>query len=63
MTYDLSDNIEFHECPDDNTCTLSEQVAFYIETYQTAGIGAAVGYEIGTPAYPDPTHGKTACVV
>merc|ERR1711964_657254 len=27
-----------------------------MDTYQKAGIGANVGYEIGTPAYPDKTH-------
>ena len=26
MTYDLSDNESFHECPTDDTCTLLEQV-------------------------------------
>jgi hypothetical protein len=26
MTYDLSDNAEFHECPNDDACTLSDQV-------------------------------------
>lgn len=25
-------------------------------TYASAGISASVGYEVGTPAYPDPTH-------
>lgn len=33
-----------------------QQVAFYMDTYAKAGIPANVGYEIGTPAYPDPTH-------
>lgn len=56
MTYDLIDNQKFHECPNDSTCTLEKQVAFYMDTYQKAGIGANVGYEIGTPAYPDKTH-------
>jgi hypothetical protein len=57
MTYDLSDNPEFHECPgDDDTCALDKQVEFYMDTYKTAGMDAAVGYEIFTPAYPDPTH-------
>merc|ERR1712170_332211 len=56
MTYDLSDNQQFHECPNDSTCTLEKQVAFYMNTYQSAGIPANVGYEIGTPAYPDKEH-------
>ena len=59
MTYDLSDNQDFHECPSDQTCSLDKQVGFYIDTYVTAGIPASVGYELGTPAYPDPTHDKT----
>lgn len=25
-------------------------------TFADAGIAASVGYEVGTPAYPDPTH-------
>merc|ERR1712150_20999 len=56
MTYDLSDNQQFHECPNDSTCTLEKQVEFYMNTYKTAGIAANVGYEIGTPAYPDKEH-------
>lgn len=56
MTYDLSSNTEFHECPKDGVCTLDQQVAFYMNTYSTAGITANVGYEVGTPAYPDPIH-------
>lgn len=56
MTYDLSDNQKYHECPNDSTCTLEQQVAFYMNTYQSAGIPANVGYEIGTPAYPDKDH-------
>merc|ERR1712063_56052 len=56
MTYDLSDDEKYHECPDSNTCTLEKQVAFYMNTYQTAGIAANVGYEVGTPAYPDKEH-------
>jgi len=59
MTYDLSDNTKFHECPTDNDCELEKQVAFYMNTYQQAGIPANVGYEIGTPAYPDPKHDKS----
>ena len=53
MTYDLSSNMQYYECPDSSTCSLSEQVAFYMDTFKSAGIPAAVGYEIGTPAYPD----------
>ena len=30
-----------------------------MDTYASAGIPASVGYELGTPAYPDPTHDKT----
>ena len=56
MTYDLSDNPEFHECPADNTCQLDQQVAFYMKTYSDAGIAANVGYEVGVPAYPAPDH-------
>jgi len=59
MTYDLSDNPEFHECPQDNVCTLPQQVQFYMNTYKESSIPANVGYEIGVPAYPDPTHDKT----
>jgi len=59
MTYDLSDNPEFHECPSDSQCTLDKQVAFYMQTYQQAGIPANVGYEVGTPAYPAPDHDPT----
>jgi len=58
MTYDLSKNQKFHECPDDSTCELEKQVDFYMNTYKEAGIPANVGYEIGTPAYPDPVHDK-----
>jgi len=58
MTYDLSDNPEFHECPADQVCTLDKQVGFYMDTYTSAGIPANVGYELGTPAYPSPTHDK-----
>jgi len=56
MTYDLSSNEQFHECPQDGVCSLDQQVAFYMSTYDQAGIPASVGYEVGTPAYPDPTH-------
>ena len=56
---DLSDNRDFHECPTDQACTLEQQVGFYMDTFVSAGIPACVGYELGTPAYPDPTHDKT----
>lgn len=77
MTYDLSDDEEYSECPAPGVCTLDQQVrdcidragralleatcalqncqvAFYMATYTSANIPAAVGYETGTPAYPDP---------
>lgn len=56
---DLSDNRDFHECPTEQACTLAQQVAFYVDTFLSAGIPACVGYELGTPAYPDPTHDKS----
>lgn len=56
MSYDLSDNPQFHECPDDNDCPLDKQVAFYMKAYQDAQIPANVGYEVGVPAYPSPDH-------
>jgi len=56
MTYDLSDNEQYYECPASNVCTLDQQVQFYMNTYTQAAITAGVGYEIGTPAYPDPTQ-------
>lgn len=59
MTYDLSDNPEFHECPEENICSLSDQVEYYMKAYDNASIVANVGYEIGTPAYPSPTHDPT----
>jgi len=59
MTYDLSSNPEFHECPSDSVCALDKQVDFYMGTYKTAGIAANVGYEIGIPAYPGETHDPT----
>ena len=35
------------------------QVAFYMDQYASSGMqGLAMGYEISTPAYPDPTHDK-----
>lgn len=59
MTYDLSSNEQFHECPEPGKCALDVQVDFYMSTYATAGIPANVGYEVGTPAYPDPKHDPT----
>lgn len=56
MTYDLSSNEQFHECPSPGVCSLDQQVEFYMNTYQQAGITASVGYEIGQPAYPDHDH-------
>ena len=58
MTYDLSADEDFHECPDDQDCPLDKQVAYYMNTFKTANIAASVGYEIGTPAYPSPIHDK-----
>lgn len=60
MTYDLSKDEDFHECPDDQDCPLDKQVAFYMNTYKTANAKAAVGYEISTPAYPSKTHDAQA---
>lgn len=59
MTYDLSSNNDFHECPKDNVCSLSQQVEYYMKTYRDGGFSANVGYEVGQPAYPDPTHDKS----
>ncbi|KAF9574508.1 hypothetical protein EC968_006313 [Mortierella alpina] len=62
MTYDLSSNMKYTECPDGNAtlCPLDKQVSYYMNSYAKAGMAATVGYEIGTPAYPakdhDPTH-------
>jgi hypothetical protein len=42
MSYDLSDNPTFHECPPSGGCTLSDQVEFYLNTYKEAGIPAGV---------------------
>jgi hypothetical protein len=53
MTYDLSDDESHYECPVPTACTLDQQVAFYMQTYANASIPANVGYETGTPAYPD----------
>jgi len=59
MTYDLSSNNEFHECPTSSACSLDAQVEFYMKTYRDGGFQANVGYEVGQPAYPDPTHDKS----
>lgn len=58
MTYDLSSNEKYHECPEPGKCALDVQVEFYMNTYKTANIPANTGFEIGQPAYPDPTHDK-----
>merc|ERR1711937_971513 len=59
MTYDLSSNNDFHECPSTGVCDLDAQVEFYMKTYRDGGFSANVGYEVGQPAYPDPTHDKS----
>ncbi|KAI8832804.1 hypothetical protein BJ741DRAFT_650984 [Chytriomyces cf. hyalinus JEL632] len=60
MTYDLSSNNAFFECPDTTSnCELGGQVKFFMNTFATAGIPARVGYEIGQPAYPDPSNDPT----
>ncbi|KAI9328167.1 hypothetical protein BDR26DRAFT_874466 [Obelidium mucronatum] len=61
MTYDLSKNNQYFECPSGSTadCDLAGQVKFYMNTFSTANIPARVGYEIGQPAYPDPTNDPT----
>ncbi|KAG0349602.1 hypothetical protein BG004_000008 [Podila humilis] len=59
MTYDLSKNQEYHECPDSNTCSLSQQVNYYMKSYADNGMEATVGYEIGIPAYPAIEHDPT----
>ncbi|KAJ3017059.1 UNVERIFIED_CONTAM: hypothetical protein HDU68_011878 [Siphonaria sp. JEL0065] len=58
MTYDLSNNNAYFECPSGSTadCNLAGQTKFYMNTYASANILARVGYEIGQPAYPDPTN-------
>lgn len=33
MTYDLSDDEEYSECPEPGVCTLDQQVQFYMNTY------------------------------
>merc|ERR1711957_1044566 len=58
MTYDLSSNNDFHECPTDSVCALEKQVEFYMKTYRDQGFSSNVGYEVGQPAYPDPTMAK-----
>ncbi|KAI8350201.1 hypothetical protein B0O80DRAFT_500798 [Mortierella sp. GBAus27b] len=57
MSYDLSSNEKYHECPEPGVCSLSQQVNYHMDSYKKAGIGAHVGYEIGTPAYPDKHQG------
>ncbi|KAF9362095.1 hypothetical protein BGX26_004180 [Mortierella sp. AD094] len=59
MTYDLSNNQQYYECPDSNTCTLSQQVNYYMNSYAANNMIAHVGYEIGIPAYPAPDHDPT----
>ncbi len=59
MTYDLSDDESHYECPTPAVCTLDQQVDFYMSTYAAASIPANVGYETGTPAYPDPVENPT----
>ncbi|KAF9938944.1 hypothetical protein BGZ75_006094 [Mortierella antarctica] len=59
MTYDLSKNQQYHECPDENTCSLSQQVNYYMKSYADNGMTANVGYEIGIPAYPASDHDPT----
>lgn len=59
MSYDLSNDKDHYECPAPDACSLDTQVDFYMKTFADAGIPANVGYEIGTPAYPDPARDKT----
>ncbi|KAF9162486.1 hypothetical protein DFQ26_003508 [Actinomortierella ambigua] len=59
MTYDLSNNQQYHECPDTGVCSLSQQVLYYMNSYAANNLNAIVGYEIGTPAYPDPIQDPT----
>ncbi|KAG0232346.1 hypothetical protein B0O80DRAFT_427005 [Mortierella sp. GBAus27b] len=59
MTYDLSNNEQYHECPDTGVCSLSQQVNYYMDSYVKNGLDANVGYEIGIPAYPDKVHDPT----
>jgi len=58
MTYDLSSNNDFHECPTPDVCALDKQVDFYMKTYRDGGFKANVGYEVGQPAYPPASHDK-----
>ncbi|KAI8617317.1 hypothetical protein BC830DRAFT_1079975 [Chytriomyces sp. MP71] len=54
MTYDISEASD--ECPSTGVCSLSQQVDFYMGTYKQmlgGSAGVYVGYEIGTPAYPN----------
>ncbi|KAI9324688.1 hypothetical protein BDR26DRAFT_880775 [Obelidium mucronatum] len=55
MTYDVSTATD--ECPKPGVCSLSQQVDFYMGTYlkmmKGNNAGLYVGYEIGTPAYPE----------
>ncbi|KAK3818793.1 MAG: hypothetical protein J3Q66DRAFT_387650 [Benniella sp.] len=59
MTYDLSNNQQYHECPEAGVCSLSQQVNYYMNSYAANGLKAFVGYEIGIPAYPDKIHDPT----
>ncbi|KAI1313887.1 hypothetical protein EDD11_002422 [Mortierella claussenii] len=59
MTYDLSNNQQYYECPDTGICSLSQQVNYYMNSYASNGLTATVGYEIGIPAYPDKNHDPT----
>ncbi|KAI9346614.1 hypothetical protein BDR26DRAFT_916545 [Obelidium mucronatum] len=57
MTYDLSKNPTFHECPSSpETCDLAGQVSFYLSTFTPITPAARIGFEIGVPAYPDSVH-------
>ncbi|KAF9574509.1 hypothetical protein EC968_006314 [Mortierella alpina] len=58
MTYDLSSNMQYTECPEGKVelCPLDKQVSYYMKSYADAGMVAHVGYEIGTPAYPAKDH-------
>ena len=40
-------------------CSLEAQVDYYMKTYSAFEEGAYVGYEVGTPAYPNPKHDPT----
>ncbi|KAF9388897.1 hypothetical protein CPB97_000184 [Podila verticillata] len=56
MTYDLSNNQQYSECPATGICSLSQQVNYYMKSYSDNGMAAHVGYEIGIPAYPAYDH-------